>query len=241
MLTRAIQLTLPLAIRMIGAILIKGLRNQSSKGLVKLARSKQPVNLTQCHQTTDCKFCSALADRIRVQRNCKDLSDIKQFCKLSCCNSCTYCKRAATKERHKSGFCKTTSMIKYVNNVSCVDHLSFVKHVPNIQAVVQDLTVGARLHRWSVHSTHGVYGTGKGGQSNCITKGYKNMYIYDWLVRARSHQTCRRHTQTLVAICQDLGWLVNMEKSELNSKEVFNFSGYQLNLKEGKVGTTLEQ
>ena len=42
-------------------------------------------------------------------------------------------------------------------------------------------------------------------------------YLDDWLVRARSHHTCLQHTQTLVALCQELGWLVNREKSELRS------------------------
>ena len=27
---------------------------------------------------------------------------------------------------------------------------------------------------WSVHSTHGVHGIGEGGQTDCLTKGYKN-------------------------------------------------------------------
>ena len=35
------------------------------------------------------------------------LSDNNKCCKLSCYKSCTYCKRAATKERCKSGCCKT--------------------------------------------------------------------------------------------------------------------------------------
>ena len=38
--------------------------------------------------------------------------------------------------------------LKYVNNVSCVDHLSSVKHVPNVQTVVLDLPVRARLHQF---------------------------------------------------------------------------------------------
>ena len=53
-----------------------------------------------------------------------------------------------------------------------------------------------------------------------------HQYLDDWLVRARSHQTGL--TQTLEAICQKLGWLVNMEKSELDPKQVFDFTGYQL-------------
>ena len=39
-----------------------------------------------------------------------------------------------------------------------------------------------------------------------------HQYLYDWLVRATSHQTCLQHTQSLVALCRELGWLVNKEK-----------------------------
>ena len=39
-------------------------------------------------------------------------------------------------------------------------------------------------------------------------------YLDEWLVRARSHHTCLQHTQTLVVLCRELGWLVNREKSE---------------------------
>ena len=62
----------------------------------------------------------------------------------------------------------------------------------------------------------------------------------DWLVQATSHQICLQHTQTLVALCQELGWLVNMEKSELDPKQVFDFLGYQFDLQEGKVRPTLD-
>ena len=37
---------------------------------------------------------------------------------------------------------------KYVNNVSCVDHLSSVKHVTYTPTVFPDLPVGARLHQF---------------------------------------------------------------------------------------------
>ena len=63
-----------------------------------------------------------------------------------------------------------------------------------------------------------------------------HQYLDDWLVRATSHQTCLQHTQTLVALCRELGWLVNEEKSELEPKQVFNFIGYQFDLREGKAG-----
>ena len=60
-------------------------------------------------------------------------------------------------------------------------------------------------------------------------------------MRATSPQTCLQHTQTLVALCRELGWLVNKEKSELEPKQVFSFVGYQFDLKEGKVRPTAER
>ena len=68
-----------------------------------------------------------------------------------------------------------------------------------------------------------------------------HQYLDDWLVRRTSHQTCLQHTQTLVALCRELGWMVNKEKSELDPKQVLNFVGYQFNLKEGKVRPTPER
>ena len=66
-------------------------------------------------------------------------------------------------------------------------------------------------------------------------------YLDDWLVRASTHDTCLQHTQTLVTLCQELGWLVNREKSELVPQQVFNFVGYQFDLKEGRVRPTEER
>ena len=75
-----------------------------------------------------------------------------------------------------------------------------------------------------------------------IHKGIRiHQYLNDWLVRARSHQACLQHTQELVEICWKLGWLVNLEKSELDPKQVFNFIGYQFDLKCGQVQTTPDQ
>ena len=68
-----------------------------------------------------------------------------------------------------------------------------------------------------------------------------HQYLDDWLVRATSHQICLQHTLTLVALCRELGWLVNKEKSELDPKQVFNFVGYQFDLGEGKVRPTPER
>ena len=72
-----------------------------------------------------------------------------------------------------------------------------------------------------------------------LQKGIRiHQYLDDWLVRASTQDTCLQHTQTLVTLCQELGWLVNKEKSELVPKQVFNFVGYQFDLKEGRVRPT---
>ena len=75
-----------------------------------------------------------------------------------------------------------------------------------------------------------------------IHKGIRiHQYLDDWLVRARSHRVCFQQTQDLVKICQELGWLVNLEKSELAAKQIFDFVGYQFDLKNGQVRPTLDR
>ena len=75
-----------------------------------------------------------------------------------------------------------------------------------------------------------------------LQKGIRiHQYLDDWLVRASTHNTCLQHTQTLVTLCKELGWLVNGEKSELVPQQVFNFVGYQFDLKEGRVRPTEER
>ena len=65
-----------------------------------------------------------------------------------------------------------------------------------------------------------------------------HQYLDDRLVRAASHQVCHQHTQDLVKICQELGWLVNLDKSELEPMQIFNFVGYQFDLRAGRVRPT---
>ena len=86
-----------------------------------------------------------------------------------------------------------------------------------------------------------------------IHKGIRiHQYLDDWLVRARSHQVCLQYTQDLVKICQELGWLVNLEKPALEPKQIFVFVSYQFylrtaskqkkkNKKNGRVPESLEK
>ena len=62
-----------------------------------------------------------------------------------------------------------------------------------------------------------------------------HQYLDDWLLRAPSQEICLQHTRTLLDLCQGLGWLVNMQKSELVPQQVFNFIGYRFDLLTGRV------
>ena len=106
---------------------------------------------------------------------------------------------------------------------------------PGSDLLIQSTTI------WPIHSPNGLYSSGKRGQVSCTAKGIRiHQYLDDWLVRARSHQTCLQHTQTLVALCQELDWLVNKDKSQVVPKQVFKFVGYQFDLEEGRVRPTPE-
>ena len=74
-----------------------------------------------------------------------------------------------------------------------------------------------------------------------MQKGIRiHQYLDDWLVRATSHQVCLQHTRDLVEICQKLSWLVNLDKSELEPKQMFDFVGYQFDLRSGRVRPVAE-
>ena len=68
-----------------------------------------------------------------------------------------------------------------------------------------------------------------------------HQYLDDWLLRAPSPELCLQHTQTLLALCQQLGWIINLNKSELVPKQVFNFVGYWFDLITGRVLPTQDQ
>ena len=73
-------------------------------------------------------------------------------------------------------------------------------------------------------------------------KGYKNPPVPRRLV-GQSHippNLYLTHSDFRNFMCQDLGLIVNMEKSELELKQICDYVGYQFDLKEGKVRTTVE-
>ena len=65
-----------------------------------------------------------------------------------------------------------------------------------------------------------------------------HQYLDDWLIRAPTKESCHQGTKSLLALCQELGWMVNMQKSELEPQQVFDFVGYQYDLFNGVVRPT---
>ena len=95
---------------------------------------------------------------------------------------------------------------------------------------------------WSVHSTHGIHGSGKGGQTDVFTQGYKNPPVPRWLV-GQSHIPPNLSPSYTNSSNSVFGNRFNGEfgkKSELDPKQVFNIVGFQFDLKEGKVRPTSE-
>ena len=67
-------------------------------------------------------------------------------------------------------------------------------------------------------------------------------YPDNWLLRTPSQEICRQHTQLFLALCQDLGWVVNTAKKlELIPKLVLNFVGYRFNISHSLVTPTQER
>ena len=81
----------------------------------------------------------------------------------------------------------------------------------------------------------------------CVVKEVKLMaqslgirihqYLDDWLIRAPTKESCHQGTRSL-ALCQELGWVVNLQKSKLEPKQTFEFVGYRYDLSQGLVQLT---
>ena len=58
------------------------------------------------------------------------------------------------------------------------------------------------------------------------------MYLDDWLVTAESKQLCTEHMSSVRHLCQQLGLVVNEDKSTFTPTQEFVFLGFRLNLRD---------
>jgi len=65
-----------------------------------------------------------------------------------------------------------------------------------------------------------------------------HQYIDDWLNRALSEADVGRKTQLLLQLIDELGWIVNLDKSDLIPTQVFEFLSYRFDLARGLVFPT---
>ena len=64
-----------------------------------------------------------------------------------------------------------------------------------------------------------------------LSRGLRlHQYLDDWLIRSQSQEEARVNTQAVVDLTQSLGWIINLEKSELKPTQVFSFVGYEYHL-----------
>ena len=113
-----------------------------------------------------------------------------------------------------------------------------VQEISEISCPVSDIPVQSTVFR-SVHNTHGVHCSSKGVETDGHTQGYKNPPVPRRLVgESQIPPGLSPEYSRSSEICQELGWLVNLEKSELEPKQVFDFVGYQFDLRSDRVRPT---
>ena len=64
---------------------------------------------------------------------------------------------------------------------------------------------------------------GKGSQTVSLATRHQN--LDDWLVQVPSKEECNKQTQKLLNLVRDLGFVVNLKKSELVPSQRFGFLG----------------
>ena len=60
-------------------------------------------------------------------------------------------------------------------------------------------------------------------------------YLDDWLILASSEVELRRHVSMLISLCNDLGIIVNEEKSDLEPKQRASYLGMMIDTVAGKI------
>ena len=116
-------------------------------------------------------------------------------------------------------------------------NIGTIQEISEISLTGSDIPIQSTAFR-SVHSTLGVYGNSKGGATDGYTQGYKNPPVPRRLVGEGQVLPSLSPAYSGFSGNMQLGWLVNLEKSELEPKQVFDFVGYWFDLRAGRVQLT---
>ena len=65
-----------------------------------------------------------------------------------------------------------------------------------------------------------------------------HQYLDDWLLRSPTEEQCLKDSKSLVKLAQELGWLINFQKSELVPTQNLDFLGYHFDLQNAMVFPT---
>ena len=121
-------------------------------------------------------------------------------------------------------------------------HKSHIQEVSKVSPKRPDLSIYGSSF-WPGNGSLGVHESGQGGEVDGTVQRYKDPTIPRMAVC--SEPPCRsfayRHTQILLALCCELGWVVNISKSELVPQQEFSFVGYCFDLCHGRVRPTPER
>ena len=155
----------------------------------------------------------------------------------------TYSRSEQTKSFGDHQDLPPTSGVGYLNRFQgrllSFTYTGTIQEIPEISHPRSGIPVQGSATRFA-HSTLGVHCDTKGGETDGYTQGFKNPPV-PRLVGESQIPPGLQYTQELLKLCQQLGWLVNLEKSELEPKLDFDFVGYHFDLRSGWVQLTLDQ
>ena len=92
---------------------------------------------------------------------------------------------------------------------------------------------------WCRDSSPRVHSHCQRGQTHSSSQDLRiHQYLDDWLLRSPSKDQCLKDSEKLVQLVQELGWLINFQKSELIPTQKLDFLGYHFDLQRGLVFPT---
>ena len=117
-------------------------------------------------------------------------------------------------------------------------HSPSIRKVPQVPSQRHFIPVQQPTLRNS-YSPTSLHLTCEGGKRLALKQDIRlHQYLDDWLIRAPSQAESQKHTTKLLSLVRTLGFIVNLQKSELTPQQRFDFIGYRFLLDQGLVRPT---